>query len=261
LAMRWIASLYYSPRWTNLSTQIQNRHWPHLHTLHIEGELEDTDLISILNSVGNDRQRLGSFCLQGSALRTRPFHQLGTHFDTLVSLDLTESYSTTSPMIQELLCSCPKLEVLRVSSVLARDVTTGAPWCCQRLQELYICFRFGDLDQDLHPLVIDRLSRLVRLKRLILYQPSYDELYDGYSMLKLRLDSGLSKLATLQHLTDIEFGCIETRTYYPQMGMEEIDWMVDNLKSLSSIVGSLNANHEENRRLVSALRQRGVTVR
>ncbi|KAG0241343.1 hypothetical protein BGX31_001242 [Mortierella sp. GBA43] len=257
--MTWMTIDHDNPRSTKLPVQIQSGHWPHLHTLHLGGGLEDTDLMFVLNGIGKKHRNLRNLHVGGHSLNTQSFNQLWTYFDTIVSLDLVYSYATTSLMHQEILCNCPKLEILRARGILAKDIATGAPWRCQRLQELQICIQFGRSDENLHPLVFERLSTLVRLERLTLYHP-LSRFNGDYGVLKLRLDSGLSKLATLQHLTEIEFGYIRTLRYYPQMGLEEVHWMVDNLKNLGIVYGHLNEDHEKNHELVWALRERGVSA-
>ncbi|KAI8362077.1 hypothetical protein B0O80DRAFT_493106 [Mortierella sp. GBAus27b] len=254
--MTWITSTHRLPRL--IHRPIQSGYWAHLGSLRIHSKLQDTDLVSILNSVGTSGGGMRDFLLLGPALRTEPFRQLGAHFGSLVSLNLEESLSTTSRMLQEILCGCPGLEVLYARSVLASDIEMGEPWRCQRLRELKICFRFGGSGRHLHPLVFERLSTLVRLERLTVYIPSY-EVNDEHGALKFRLDHGLDKLKSVQRLAILEFGRVN-KIHYPEMDMDDVVWVMDNLKNLRTISGDLNENREENRRLGDALRERGVLV-
>ena len=126
---------------------------------------------------------------------------------------------------------------------------------CQRLRELEIYLCFQDCEQDLHQLVYERLSTLIRLERLTIQHP-YSSTIDANEGLAFRLDCGLGRLASLQQLT---YFCIRT-THNGQLGMEEVVWMVDNLRKLRKVVGNLNRVEEVKSQLVSVFESHGIAV-
>jgi hypothetical protein len=133
------------------------------------------------------------------------------------------------------------------TSVFAGDIAEGGSWACLHLKELAICFLFEESEQDLQPLVFERLSALTRLERLIMWASPTDNAGHG-KILEFRLDCGMGKLAGLQQLTFIRFDIqrlqngIRTDYYYPQLGMDEVAWIIDHWKRLEVIKGHFNRN-------------------
>lgn len=105
-----------------------------------------------------------------SPIGSLPSKALSLHFSTLVKVEL--GYFSGSFIILEILCLCSRLEVLHAGSVSAKHVVEREPWVCQQLRELEIWFQFEESEQDLHQLVFERLSTLIRLDRL---KMKYDE--------------------------------------------------------------------------------------
>ncbi|KAG0234720.1 hypothetical protein B0O80DRAFT_532561 [Mortierella sp. GBAus27b] len=159
----------------------------------------------------------------------------------LKELDLTSEKGLTSPMVQEIMSSCPLLEVLLVHLVHAKDVVTGRPWVCTRLRELSVNLQFHPSKLHEHqPLVLDQLSRLTRLEQLSL--DGYDQLpIEGFrETLDLRLEMGLQKLSTLRSLWYFSFyGTQQT------MGQEEIEWIKNHWTSLEEFLGTVNYLKQE----------------
>lgn len=94
-------------------------------------------------------------------------------------------------------------------------------------------------EQDLQRLIFERLSALVQLEELIMWLSMSE---NAYGVLKFRLECGLGLLASLQQLTTLRFFRDSASEYVPQLGMDEVTWMVDNWKKLKSIKGRLNSD-------------------
>jgi hypothetical protein len=164
---------------------------------------------------------------------------LRSHFSSLKELDLSTDVGLTSAMAQEILSSCPILEVLKVPRIDATDVAAGKPWVCLRLKSLATCFRFDPTTIDhLQPLVFDQLSRLSRLEELHVdgrperngwEYPDFQETFD------LRLEKDLDKLSTIRSLCQISF-----RDTKQKMTEEEIKWVLKHWPRLSQVSGQLN---------------------
>ncbi|KAF9353869.1 hypothetical protein BGX34_011336 [Mortierella sp. NVP85] len=214
---------------------IRNHHWPHFNKLHMSCHLSDADLASILGGIGNIVDLHLSHCLSGLQAPMA----LSLHFNTLVKVDLGVCTWADSSMILDILCSCPRLEVLQAKDVFAKDIAEHGPWVCQQLRKLKLCFRVEESEQDLQRLIFERLSALVQLEELIMWLSMSD---NAYGVLKFRLECGLGLLASLQQLTTLRFFRDSASEYVPQLGMDEVTWMVDNWKKLKSIKGRLNSD-------------------
>lgn len=250
----WLGSLMDSE--LKLTDQpLRNNHWPHLNKLHINCDLQDTDVASILQSVGNGHGnivdlRLGYLGEEGSRV-------LRSHYSALVKVDFASFHSASSSLILEILCCCPRLEILRAKDVLAKVIAEHRPWVCQQLRELEICFRVGDSDRDLQSLIFERLSTLVRLEHLTMNSFLRSNIADG--VLEFRLEYGLRQLASLQQLTWLVFG-IRSRNapYFPQLGMDEAAWIVDNWKNLKQMKGRLHSDKAVDIQLRSIFKSHGI---
>jgi hypothetical protein len=147
------------------------------------------------------------------------------------------------------------LEVLTARSILAKDIAEAGPWSCQKLRQLKICFQFGESEQNLQPLVFERLSTLTRLEWLTLYYP------DGGNegVLEFRQTCGLEHLASLQQLTTLDFDINSSyERYIPQISMVEVEWMTVHWEKLQRIRGCLNRDPLEDAKLKHALRLHGI---
>ncbi|KAF9361758.1 hypothetical protein BGX26_012479 [Mortierella sp. AD094] len=140
---------------TNLARQDA---WPLLHVLSI-GYVADECLGPILKGM----KRATKLDLSYNDFGPLSFRELGRHFDTLESLNLVGCRPASSIMLCEIMCSCPRLEVLNGDSILAKDVVERGPWVCLLMRELRVRFDFGEADKHLEPLILVRLSSLVRL--------------------------------------------------------------------------------------------------
>ncbi|KAI8362152.1 hypothetical protein B0O80DRAFT_435171 [Mortierella sp. GBAus27b] len=239
-----------------VSKFVKSDQWPHLDTLLIP-HLQDTDLGSIIQRAGC----LSGIILSGFALvGGQSIKQIGYHFSTLTKVDLRWAISVPSSTILDIMCGCPRLEILTARDVYARDIAQGRPWTCLELRELEMCIAFGESEQDLHRVVFERLSALVRLVSLRLsysVKPS-----DCPGRIQLRLDLGMGQLASLQQLRDVQFlhdyGSREHS--HPQVGKEEAEWIVENWKNLKMIKGNFNSDKEEDRRSKAVLARHRIDV-
>ncbi|KAG0237988.1 hypothetical protein BGX31_003380 [Mortierella sp. GBA43] len=243
---------------TILSRPIGNRHWPHLNKLFIDCELRDSELASILDGVGDGSGNMVQLWLIRCLLGRQASRALGVHFGTLVKLNLTGCVSASSSIFRDILCSCDQLEELLARNVFAKDVVESGPWVCRRLQRLKICFRFKASEQDLQKLIFQRLATLLHLETLIMHLPLRDECND--EVLEFRLDCGLEELVTLQRLTILSFDIFSDRgSYYPQLGKDEVDWIVNNL-NLERIRGDLNRDRFLNEQLKAAIEFHEIAI-
>ncbi|KAF9346075.1 hypothetical protein BGX34_004204, partial [Mortierella sp. NVP85] len=161
--------------------------WPSLRSLSISHELKDTDMASILEGIGKGHGCLINLKLSDCSFGKQASRALNPHFTTLVTIDLNFWCQYASTAIRDILCSCPRLEVLRVKSVLARDVVTDRPWICQRLRELRICFLFRGSEKDLQQKVFGHLSTLIRLEHLKMDLPDFESFEHEEEVLEFRL--------------------------------------------------------------------------
>ena len=103
--------------------------------------------------------------------------------------------------------------------ILANDIAKGGPWICQQLRELAIGIRVKETEQDLQPLIFERLSTLVRLTTLDM-SFGYRDTGEGL------LDNGT------------------TVKPWQQLETEDVEWMIGNWKKLEAIYGGLNRDRE-----------------
>ncbi|KAF9344376.1 hypothetical protein BGX34_005741 [Mortierella sp. NVP85] len=194
--------------------------WPHLRQVNISLYIRDKDVASILKGIGDERKNLVDLELYGCFLGDQVSKAFHRHFSTLVELNLAECRSINSCTIRDVLCYCPRLEILLARSVLARDIVAAGPWVCLQLRQLMINL-FGESELDLQHEIFGRLATLTLLQRLIMFIP-VDETYEENCTLKLQLENGLGQLSSLQQLTQLDFdGSPISGFYVPELGKEE----------------------------------------
>jgi len=257
-ALEWYADdIWFDGRSTLIKQPLQNAHWPHICHLFIGSVIQDGDVASILRGIGSGLERLE---ISNCYVETQASQALGLHFSNLVTLNFSSCLSATSPAVRDALCNCPNLQLLVAGTVFAKDIAEGGPWACLQLQQLHVCFWIGESEQDLQSLIFERLSALVRLCNLTMSCP-IERGNDG-GVLEFRLDKGMGHLATLQQLSWI---CFEKEPfqdvlYMPQIGIEEVEWMVDNWRNLRKISGVLNSNRELEDQLRDVIKSHGIFV-
>ncbi|KAF9364893.1 hypothetical protein BGX34_012201 [Mortierella sp. NVP85] len=218
-----------------INDQKVNGDWPHLKKLKITGRASDADLDFIFK---ND---LGNMADQGpylSALNSSK--AFGSHYQSLVNVDLRDCLKISSCIVPDILCLCPKLEILQARHVYARNVAERGLWACQQLRELNIQFLMDPSEQDLQQLVFERLSTLVRLERLTL---DYDRCGDyRHDVLHFCLDCGLGQLAGLQQLTYVWLYTPSYSSWCSNLGTEDVVWIVNNWKKLKTTSPNYNGS-------------------
>ncbi|KAK3819595.1 MAG: hypothetical protein J3Q66DRAFT_335008 [Benniella sp.] len=247
--LRWmdIISEFNNEHLTLDTERIREGHWHRLQELIIWQHFQDTQVASILN--GSGVGSLTSLTLKDCHLEEQGSKALRPHFAALVYLEMQFCRSLSSSTIQDILCSCPRLEYLAAKGVFARDIVNGGPWVCQRLKELRIGFLFTESEQDLQREIFGRLSALTRLERMIMHIPE-DESYDEEDILEFRMGNGLEQLATLRQMTSLIFERVSKNgSYVPQMGKDEVVWMLANWKKLKTLVGNLSYDSDEDMKL------------
>ncbi|KAK3805593.1 MAG: hypothetical protein J3Q66DRAFT_445901 [Benniella sp.] len=235
---------------------MQRDRWPQLDELRIPPEPQDAELASILEGISGCFGKATFFRAWSGTFGPMAFKALCFHLTILVHLRLDYCISVASSTIRDVLCSCPNLEILYVRTIYARDITEGGPWICQQLCELGICIRFEETEQDLHSLVFERLSTLVRLTTLDMKGSIYDYNSSG-GVLEFRLDYGLGQLASLHALRVIRFHTKIEQAQ--QLGTKDVEWMIDNWK-LKGIYGHLNRNLEVEAQLKGILNFHGIAT-
>ncbi|KAF9348983.1 hypothetical protein BGX34_002128 [Mortierella sp. NVP85] len=221
---------------------IQKDRWPKLDELRIPSYLQDTEMASTLEGIGNCFGKIVELKMSNSTFGPQASRALGFHFSTLVKLDICYFASVNGPGIQDVLCFCSMLEVLWAPSICARDIAEDGSWACQHLRELWTRIRVKETEQDLHQLIFERLSTLVRLATLDMGN-SFDN-GDGYGVLEFRLDCGLRQLACLHELRTVEFYHGPEFERKQRLEVNDIEWMIDNWKRLKRIGGRLSRDPE-----------------
>ncbi|KAF9355238.1 hypothetical protein BGX34_010569, partial [Mortierella sp. NVP85] len=241
--------------WMNINHPVQRDSWPQLNELRISIDPQDAELGSLLEGLGNCFGKITNLRAWRGTFGPQASKALGFHFTTLVELRLNYRLSVASSTIRDVLCSCPKLEILRARIIYARDIAEGGPWVCQRLRELGVCFRVGETEQGLHSLVFERLSTLTRLETLDMKESARAN-HGSDGVLDFRLDYGLEQLASLHELKVLRF---HTKVeHMQQIGMEDVEWMIDSWKKLKGIYGRLNSDPKLEYQLSDALKSRGI---
>ena len=249
----WGTDISISPvHHTWLIQPIPDEHWPRLDSLTLSHDFQDTDLAHILNGVGHTIHYLD---LEGCMLGPQASRILASHFNTLATVILQLCNVVTNSTIQDILCNCSRLVDLRVGDVSAKDIDDCGPWVCQQLRRLTICIRVGMLEQHLQPLIFGRLATLVQLEYLAISQPSS---HSDHGVLEFRLECGLGQLSSLERLKTLVFLTFRHGACAPEMGMDEVVWMVDNWKQLRKVAGPINSSQQSDRQLKKTLQLHGI---
>ncbi|KAG0198851.1 hypothetical protein BGX28_007764 [Mortierella sp. GBA30] len=212
--------------------------WKHLDSIDIDNLLHRNDYtdayLSILISKVPTAWKEVFF--RRSLFGPQAFRQLTQECNLRVLrvVDVKESSGVTSAMIQQLLTKCPELTTLAATKLHVKDIKQ--PWVCTKLRSLSIIVHgLEDGSQEKQNLYYDRLSSLAQLEELVL---GYGYLMprENLKQLKLHLDHGLQKLASLKHLRLLTF-CGSQQS----MRREEVVWMIRHLRNLQEVSGSLHS--------------------
>ncbi|KAF8954183.1 hypothetical protein BGZ46_002995 [Entomortierella lignicola] len=184
--------------------------------------------------------------------------------DSVETLVLNKCRNVTSTMIQTLLSNCHNLKAFKADKITSRDIVFGEDWVCHGLEELVVhiaspnscstttgSFSFVDMER----IVFSRLSKLVKLKRLILTADAKFAI-ESKRTVSLRLDAGLGLLTDLKELRDLGFHMDLNQN----IGLEEAQWMVESWPKLSSLRGQLNQDPETRHQLRSIFGQKRIVL-
>jgi len=110
----------------SINHPIKKHHQPRVTDLKISRYPEDTEWASILGGIWDCLGDITHLRTRGGLLGPQASKALGHHFSALVELAMSAQSST----IRDVLCSCPKLEILTSLSITARDIAESGPWVC-----------------------------------------------------------------------------------------------------------------------------------
>ncbi|KAF9904233.1 hypothetical protein BX616_001371 [Lobosporangium transversale] len=134
--------------------------------------VSDRQIAALLNAMQQAKSlnfpatSFGSFAFQALAIK---------HFGSLKDIDLQGCDSVGSPMLCEILCSCPMLEELKGDWIIAKDVMQNKPWVCLSLRKLSLVFLIEQCNIHIKVVIQERLYSLRQLEqphpqfRVILY--------------------------------------------------------------------------------------------
>ncbi|KAF9352893.1 hypothetical protein BGX34_011912 [Mortierella sp. NVP85] len=234
-----------------------NGDWVHLKKLYVYGNYEYVDLAFIFKEVGKGLGNVAVMEPYRSGSDIQVFKALGSHFSALVDVDLVDSMTISDSTVPDIMCLCPRLEKLQAKHVFARSVAERGSWVCHHLRELRIQFVFDEREQGLQQVIFERLSTLVQLEKLQL-DYGHSDRASRYDLLELRLDCGLGRLASLQQLACVEFCTSSYGARDPDIGVEEVEWILGNWKRLKWIKGDLNENRVLQAQLWTVFEYHGI---
>ncbi|KAK3810888.1 MAG: hypothetical protein J3Q66DRAFT_350431 [Benniella sp.] len=218
--------------------------------------------------------------------------EMNRHFSTLESFEVGVNHKYVflrKEHLERVLSSCPNLHTFadnyertlfdaghksfRHDEFIDRDLETGLyrPWACEpslkvlkvqildipskamglwgRIQESY-----PGQGREIQELVYGRLARLTNLETLWLGRKPYRKVGSKPRgklpyCLEMSLESGLHKLSTLKKLEELNVTCLVVR-----IGVEEVQWMVENWPRLRVIYG-LDGNSGSGNKAVEWLKE------
>ncbi|KAF9099199.1 hypothetical protein BGX27_000654 [Mortierella sp. AM989] len=253
---------------SDLVNLVTSNAWPNLQRLSFNGpEILEKDVVSILQTLKHCCQ----WDLPCSTFRPQSFSELRKHFATLVDLNVESYTDLSSELIQEILCSCPRLQAFQGSQIEAKDIVNGQPWVCSSLQSLIVFINanppqmvsvasvanasefeltFGNGKEtdkvlnaranEIQMVLFERLSGLRKLSVLKIGDKNAGS--GSFSLgLILRRDRGLEMLGKLVLMEHLHFpGTIQA------MEMDDVEWMLSRWIRLRSLVG-MYCHHSQSR--------------
>ncbi|KAF9399843.1 hypothetical protein BGX21_005527 [Mortierella sp. AD011] len=102
----------------------KNRAWPNLESLGIRIGLGDDDMATVLENISFVTKLESDY----SSFGLTSFTAMKRSFGMLRDLNVSNCPNMSSWMVQELLSSCPRLEVFMGDFLEAEDVLGGQPW-------------------------------------------------------------------------------------------------------------------------------------
>ncbi|KAF9108362.1 hypothetical protein BGX27_008367 [Mortierella sp. AM989] len=194
------------------------------------------------------------------------FQSLRRHFSNLSRLDLGTSPNMTSPMIQEIMMSCPRLTALTATHLEARDILgisdeegksanlNGSRWTCLNLKDLRLHICCLEDNPEWQRLVLTQLAKLKKLEWLnIAHCSEWGAIFrDG---LDLRLEAGLDILGSLKQLQTLTFvGLMQ------KMEEQDVRWMIQAWPQLESVYGKAHFNKAQRLQLETIFQEGDVQL-
>ncbi|KAG0003051.1 hypothetical protein BGZ80_005863 [Entomortierella chlamydospora] len=224
--------------------------WPMLERLSFGYNMADEQLEPIINRI----PVIVKLDMSSTGLGPLSFQSLiGRHCSMIQELSLQNCSHVTSAIIQELLCSCPSLRVLRGDEIIAKDIVNGRPWACLSIKVLHVYISFAAKEQDLQHKVFECLSRLSRLQDFSIRDPRVSSINMCQNSLDFRLKSGLGVLENLRDLRRIDWQ--HTLQTFEE---DDIRWMLRNWKQLEYAYGCMGDIVNRHAHIIRMLQLRGV---
>lgn len=234
ISFRW-ESLVDQVNVAKLCTILSNGACPNLTALHLIVTLSDEEIAQILEAA----PRIEKLSLPRTEFGARSIAALRRHFPTLRDINLQFCSKVTSPMVQEILRSCAKLQSISAEVLNWSDIIQQ-PWACRGLQMFDVGIDVVDENDD-SPMthyrhVYQRLGQLTELNYLSICSENQSDTYSR-DPIKVSLEAGLDELATLTKLTF--FSC-KTLLDSSDLGkgFEAVKWMVEHWKKLETFEAS-----------------------
>ncbi|KAG0285456.1 hypothetical protein BGZ97_007789 [Linnemannia gamsii] len=243
-ALEWRVGHYRYFPIGDLITALAGKAWPRLESFSLLFLPEPDDVWADIINVLPPLKRFQS---NNRQFKEQSFARLQeTQFETLRCLHVRDCVSFSSPMAFTVLVECVQLEEFHAPYIHAADLrskdSTGSDWACTGLRFLRLQVFTEKDDTGADELVFKQLSKLSQLKDLRLnksstaaYPATTQAVLEQKGMLRLQLDTGLSYLSTLKHLTKINFLNTEQ-----EMGADDVQWMLENWTSLEFMAGSFS---------------------
>ncbi|KAG0281288.1 hypothetical protein BGZ95_005187 [Linnemannia exigua] len=225
-------------------TALSEKTWPRLESVKLTGVSEEDDVWSEIIQL---LPPLKEYRTNNEKFGEQSFSRLQEHhFGTLRSLNVGGCPLFSSQMALSVLTGCVHLEDFRAPYIYIADLKNGnsttQDWASVGLKHLKIYIARDPEDPGADELMFKQLSRQTQLRGLhfdqwltLVLPTKLKESLNKQGAIQLRLDAGLFYLWTLKQLTHISFD--ETRQ---AMGVEEIEWILENWTSLKEMAGNLS---------------------
>ncbi|KAI8604497.1 hypothetical protein EDD21DRAFT_436824 [Dissophora ornata] len=238
------------PYFTEFAKEVGRKRWPRLTSLSMNGRWTEEDTCLIIE--GMQRIKKIDLC---RTFGPHTFQAPQRHFNKLVELQVDISSEVASRLLQNIMCSCPALKMLDGGGVVAKDVIEGEPWVCLSLESLSICFMFSDTEENLQPLIFERLAKLTRLEYL--YSTALTTYFkEKYPVpLQFRLQSGLDALSGLWRMSSFS-----SSHSSKSLGEDELRWMLVHWKELVSVSAEVDIDKDTKIELKNLFKSRGIEL-
>ncbi|KAG0296569.1 hypothetical protein BGZ98_000927 [Dissophora globulifera] len=244
----WMAGYYHkNPVRAMFGTLATQGTWPYLRQLSINFDTEDADLAQVIASM-HQATKIEIF---SGSFGPLCFAALQHHAATLQHL---HTPITDSRMTRDILCTFPRLEYLKGPLLNAKDIVEGGPWACTSLKYISVKISFNNEDDDLEPVVFERMSRLVHLEEFDnrFYYPPGATPEHG---LRFRLQSGMAALANLSRLRIVRLD-----PNIQAMDLDDVRWIIDHWKRLETIRGNLSQDKSMAEQLEALISTSGIEL-